>query len=64
VERHSIVPTPFLNANTLGGRMELDSSHQSSLDLRICSNNLQSEDDSAIGRKEVLELGLGIGMTL
>jgi hypothetical protein len=44
--------------------MELDSSHQSSLDLSICLNNLQSEEDRAIGRKEVLELGLGIGMTL
>lgn len=54
----------FVNANMLGGRMELDSSHQSSLDLSICSNNLHSEDDRAIGRKEVLKLGLGIGMTL
>ena len=58
------MPIPFLKAKTLGGRKELDSSHQSSLDLSICSNNLQSEEDKAIERKEVMELGLGIGMTL
>jgi hypothetical protein len=49
---------------TLGGRMEFDFSHQSSLDLSVCSYNLQSEEDKAIGWKEVLELGLGISMTL
>jgi len=55
---------PFLKAKKLGGKKELDSSHQSSLDLSICSNILQSDEDIAIGRKEVLEFGLGMGMTL
>jgi len=64
VERQSIVPMPFLNAKRLGGSMELDSSHQSSLVLSICSKTLQSEEDNAIGRNDVFEFDLGIGMTL
>ena len=64
VERHSMVPMPFLNAKRLGGSMEFDSSHQSSLVLSICSKTLHSEEDSAIGRKDVFEFDLGIGMTL
>lgn len=42
VERYSIVPRygPFLEAKRLVGKMELVSSHQSSLDLSICSKIL------------------------
>jgi hypothetical protein len=64
VARHSVVPRPFLNANILVDKIELDSSHQSSLDLSICSIILQREEEIAIGRKEVLEFCLGIGMIL
>jgi hypothetical protein len=63
VERHSIVPKPFLKTNKFAGKTELDSSHQSSLVFSIYSKTLQREEERAIGRKESLELGLGIGMT-
>jgi len=49
VAKHSVVPRPFLNANILVDRIELDSSHQSSLDLSICSNILHREEEIAIG---------------
>lgn len=55
---------PFLNAKRLGGNMELCSSHQSSRVLRINSKDLHSAEERAIGRNALLELGLGIGMTL
>lgn len=44
--------------------MELCSSHQSSRVLRINSKDLHSAEERAIGRNALLELGLGIGMTL
>jgi hypothetical protein len=62
--RHSIVPIPFLNAKKLGGSIELCSSHQSSRDLSICSKFLHRAEKRTIGRKEELELNLGIEMTL
>lgn len=64
VEMQSKVPIPFLKAKKLAGKRELFSSHQSSLHFSMCSNNLHSENDNAMGRKEVSEHGLGIGMTL
>lgn len=64
VERHSEVPVPFLKAKRLGGRIEFDSSHQSSLHFNMCSKVLRREEDSAMGRNEVLELDLGMRMTL
>ena len=64
IERHSIVPIPFLKAKRLDGKMELCSSHQSSRDFNIDSKILHKAEDRAMGRKEVFELGLGIGMTL
>jgi len=63
-ERHSVVPLPFLKEKRLSGRIELFSNHQSNLDLSICSNILHNAEESAIGRKEVLEFCLAIGMTL
>jgi len=63
VDRHSMVPTPFLNANKFADKIELDSNHQSSLDFNIYSKTLHREEDRAIGRKEVLEFDLGMGMT-
>jgi hypothetical protein len=60
VARHSVVPRSFLNENILVNKIELDSS----LDLSIYSNILQREEEIAIGRKEVLEFCLGIGMIL
>jgi hypothetical protein len=63
-ERHSIVPLPFLKAKRLSDRKELDSNHQSSLDLSMCSKILHKEEESAIGRNEVLEFCLAMGMTL
>lgn len=63
VDRHSMVPTPFLNANKFSDKKELDSSHQSSLHFNIYLKTLHIEEDRAIGRNEVLEFGLGMGMT-
>lgn len=57
-----MAPIPFLNAKRLGDKMELDSRHQSSLVLSVCSKILLSEEDSANGQN--YEFGLGIGMTL
>lgn len=64
VERHSIVPIPFLNAKRFEGKIELCSNHQSSRVLSIYSKVLHRAEERAIGRKEVLEFGLGIGITL
>jgi len=44
--------------------MKWDSSHQSNLFLKMCLTSLHKVDESAIGRKEMLEWALGIGMTL
>jgi hypothetical protein len=32
--------------------------------MRICSNNLHRTEERAIGRKAVIEFGLGIGIIL
>jgi len=64
VERHSIVPIPFLKSKQLFDKMELDSSHQSSQDLSIFSNILHSEKYSALEREEVLEFCLGKGISI
>lgn len=53
----------FLNAKRLAGKMELFSSHQSTLDLCMCSNILHNEEDNVIVRHEVLEFCVGRGMT-
>jgi len=63
-KRHSSVPLPFLKAKRLSGRKEFDSNHQSSLDLTMCSKILHKEEESAIGRNEVLEFCLAMGITL
>lgn len=60
----AMVPLPRLKANKLLGSMELDSSHQSNLFLKMCSTSLHKVDERAIGRKEMLEWALGIEMTL
>jgi len=54
---------PFLKAKRLSARIELDSSHQSRRDLSMHSKILQRDEEKAMGRKEVLELGLGIEIT-
>jgi hypothetical protein len=59
--RQSKITLPRLKANNLSGNKELDSSHQSNLFLKICSNKA---DGSAIGRKELLVRALRIGITL
>jgi len=59
-----MVPMPFLNAKRLGGSMELCSNHQWSRVLRISPKDLHNTEERAIGRNALLELGLGIGMTL
>jgi hypothetical protein len=64
VERHFMVPKPFLKAKRLGGKIDLDSSHQSSLVMSMNSKSLHSEDDKAIGRNDVFEFDLGMGITL
>jgi len=63
VDRHTMVPTPFLKANKFADKVELYSSHQSSLDFNKYSKTLHREEDRAIGRNEVpMEFGL-MGMT-
>lgn len=64
VERHSIVPKPFLNAKRLDGKNELCSNHHLRLVLNICSNILYNAEERTIGRKEVLLFNLEIGITL
>lgn len=59
-----MVPLPRLKANKLFSSIELDSSHQSNLFLKLCSTSLHKAEDSAIRRKDILEWALGIGMTL
>lgn len=62
-ERHSIVPLPFLKAKRLSGRKELDSNHKSSLDLSMYSKILHKGEERVIGRNELLEFCLSMGMT-
>lgn len=62
--RQSVVPLPRLKAYRLSGKIGLDSSHQSSRFLKMCSTTLQSEEDKAIGRKELFDLAFGMEITL
>jgi len=62
--RQSVVPLPCLKADKLSGRIELDSSHQSSLFLKMCLTTLQSGEDKAIGWKELFKWAFGIEVTL
>jgi hypothetical protein len=64
VERYSMVPKPFLMAKRFGGKIELDSSYQSSLVLSMNSKTLHREEDKAIGRNNAFEFDLGMGITL
>lgn len=61
--RHSRLPLPLRKANKLSNKIAFDSSHQSRRDLSMRSKILHKAEDKAIGRKEVEELDLGIGMT-
>jgi len=62
--RQSSVHLPFLKAYRLSERIELCSSHQSRRFFRINSMVLHSAEDRAMGLNAVVELALGIGMTM
>ena len=57
------MPLPLQKANKLLDRISFDSSHQSRRVLSTCSKILHKAEDKTIGRKEVEELDLGIGIT-
>jgi len=62
--RQSSVPLPFRKAYKLSERIELCSSHQSNRFFNINSMILHNAEDKAMTLNALVELALGIGMTL